>query len=105
MQQTIVSNVCDDEAPSWHARRHYPWRDRGDMKQIAITRAGILLAFTLFCTESVRAAAQTSIPEEIEWTWELRPAHPNSALPNVLLIGDSITRAYYSTVADKLATQ
>jgi hypothetical protein len=75
------------------------------MKRTAITRAGILLASILFCTESVRAAAQTSIPEEIEWTWEVRPAHANSALPNVLLIGDSITRAYYSTVADKLATQ
>jgi lysophospholipase L1-like esterase len=75
------------------------------MKRTAITSSGILLALTLFCTESVWAAAQSSIPEEIEWTWEVRPAHPNPALPNVLLIGDSITRAYYSTVVEKLATK
>jgi lysophospholipase L1-like esterase len=73
------------------------------MKRTAITNSGILLACTLFCADMVWAAAQISIPEEIEWTWEVRPAHPNSALPNVLLIGDSITRGYYSTVVEKLA--
>lgn len=29
-----------------------------------------------------------SIPEEIEWTWEMRPPHPDLHLPNVLLLGD-----------------
>jgi hypothetical protein len=36
-----------------------------------------------------------SIPEEIEWTWEVRPAHPELHLPNVLLLGDSISRNYF----------
>jgi hypothetical protein len=33
--------------------------------------------------------------EEVEWTWEIRPAHPDAKLPNVLLLGDSITRNYF----------
>jgi len=40
--------------------------------------------------------------EEIEWTWAARPAHPNATLPNVLLIGDSITRNYYPGVVRRL---
>lgn len=35
------------------------------------------------------------LPEAVEWTWEVRPPAPSPALPNVLLIGDSITRAYF----------
>lgn len=49
------------------------------------------------------AQEQTSKPEEIEWTWEVRPAQPDSKLPNVLLIGDSITRNYYPEVQRQLA--
>jgi lysophospholipase L1-like esterase len=41
--------------------------------------------------------------EETEWTWEVRPAHVDPKLPNILLIGDSITRNYYPAVAQKLA--
>jgi hypothetical protein len=44
-----------------------------------------------------------SIPEEIEWTWEVRPAHPDPKLPNVLLLGDSITRAYFPQVTEDLS--
>ena len=44
------------------------------------------------------AQREKSIPEQIEWTWEVRPLHPNSSLPNVLLIGDSISRNYYPEV-------
>lgn len=44
-----------------------------------------------------------SIPEEIEWTWEVRPPHPDPQLPNVLLLGDSITRNYFSEVTKDLA--
>lgn len=40
--------------------------------------------------------------EEIEWTWEVRPAQVDPKLPNVLLVGDSITRNYYPDVAQKL---
>jgi lysophospholipase L1-like esterase len=45
-------------------------------------------------------SAQTAhpAPEEIEWTWEVRPTDYNPKLPNVLLLGDSITRNYYPTV-------
>jgi hypothetical protein len=49
-------------------------------------------AVTVFSQEPV------SIPEEIEWTWEVRPPHPNAKLPNVLLLGDSISRNYFSQV-------
>jgi hypothetical protein len=45
---------------------------------------------------------QISIPEEIEWTWEVRPPNADPALPNVLLLGDSITRNYFPEVAKNL---
>ena len=48
------------------------------------------------------AQDHTSRPEEIEWTWEVRPAHVDSKLPNVLLVGDSITRNYYPEVQRQL---
>src|SRR5258708_21297338 len=50
----------------------------------------------------VCAQAQTSIPEEIEWTWEVRPQLADPKLPNVLLLGDSITRNYFPQVAKDL---
>jgi hypothetical protein len=43
-----------------------------------------------------------SIPEEIEWTWEVRPPRPDLHLPNVLLLGDSISRNYYPQVSKDL---
>ena len=39
---------------------------------------------------------QTSIPEETEWTREVGPQLADPKLPNVLLLGDSITRNYFS---------
>jgi hypothetical protein len=47
-------------------------------------------------------AQQISKPEEIEWTWEVRPVHADPTLPNVLLLGDSITRNYYPEVKKQL---
>jgi GDSL-like Lipase/Acylhydrolase family len=44
-----------------------------------------------------------SRPEEIEWTWEVRPSHIDPKLPNVLLLGDSITRNYFPEVQRQLA--
>lgn len=44
-----------------------------------------------------------SILEMIEWTWEVRPAHPDLKLPDVLLLGDTITRNYFSEVTKDLA--
>lgn len=62
-------------------------------------RAAIKSMMALFCLGAGIAllppslcAQQKSIPEQIEWTWEVRPPHPDPALPNVLLIGDSLTR-------------
>jgi hypothetical protein len=49
------------------------------------------------------AQGLVSRPEETEWTWEVRPAHPDPKLPNVLLVGDSITRNYYPEVKRQLA--
>jgi hypothetical protein len=48
-------------------------------------------------------ASHSILDEPIEWTWAARPSDPDPALPNVLLIGDSITRAYYPDVARQLA--
>ena len=63
------------------------------------------IALLVGATGCVRLLAQkpVSIPEEIEWTWEVRPAHPDPQLPNVLLLGDSITRNYFPEVAKDLA--
>lgn len=50
----------------------------------------------------VIAQQPRSIPEEIEWTWEVRPPHPDPHLPNVLVLGDSISRNYYPEVTKDL---
>jgi lysophospholipase L1-like esterase len=42
------------------------------------------------------------VTEKIEWTYTDRPEAPDTALPNVLLVGDSITRAYYAATAKAL---
>lgn len=71
-------------------------------------RFGVLIALTL--TASLFGAtplhsqgvSATVVDEPIEWTWAARPEHPDPALPNVLLIGDSITRGYYPDVAKDL---
>jgi hypothetical protein len=49
------------------------------------------------------AEKAVSIPEEIEWTWEVRPPHPDPQLPNVLLLGDSISRNYFPEVKKDLS--
>src|SRR5882762_1929793 len=50
----------------------------------------------------LHAQDYTSIPEEIEWTWEVRPQLADPKLPNVLLLGDSITRNYFPQVSKDL---
>jgi len=63
-----------------------------------------LLAVGALCTPAFSFAQKAvSIPEEIEWTWEVRPAHADPHLPNVLLLGDSISRAYFPEVTKDLA--
>lgn len=64
-------------------------------------------AIALFLAASVivplYAQKPMSIPEKIEWTWEVRPPNPDLRLPNVLLLGDSITRNYFPQVSTDLA--
>jgi hypothetical protein len=69
----------------------------------SVVLASLLWLFSIQVGAPLLAQAATSIPEEIEWTWGVRPLEPDAALPNVLLLGDSITRAYYPTVARELA--
>jgi hypothetical protein len=66
---------------------------------LMISNLLILLAWS----GSVHAQATGSLLEDIEWTWEVRPTHYDSKLPNVLLLGDSITRNYYPEVVRRLS--
>ena len=63
-----------------------------------------LLALVLACTALTPLIAEkpVTISEEIEWTWEVRPLHPDPKLPNVLLLGDSISRNYFPEVCKNL---
>jgi hypothetical protein len=63
-----------------------------------VSLAGVLL-FAL----TTGAQARLPITEKIEWTWTDRPDAPVAGLPNILLVGDSITRAYYPAVAKDLS--
>ncbi len=68
----------------------------------AVRRAiGLLLAASAILP--LYAQRSVSIPEKIEWTWEVRPPNPELRLPNVLLLGDSITRNYFLQVTRDLA--
>lgn len=77
------------------------------MKRITPAAAlTLLLAFTLVrpaLSQSSATTQPTSLIEKVEWTWADRADTINPALPNVLLIGDSITRAYFPQVTQLLA--
>jgi len=65
--------------------------------------AGAMLAVAVLVPAWMSSYGQAgSRPEEIEWTWEVRPVHPDAKLPNVLLLGDSITRDYFPEVKKEL---
>lgn len=64
---------------------------------------GLAVLFFLFVCAAFAAQKPVSIPEEIEWTWEVRPPHPDAKLPNVLLLGDSLARNYFPQVTKDLA--
>src|SRR6266436_3171280 len=67
-------------------------------------RAFLLFSLGLLTQPSLLPAQQQiSIPEEIEWTWEVRPQLADPKLPNVLLLGDSITRNYFPEVTKDLS--
>jgi hypothetical protein len=71
--------------------------------QIKGIRTSIALVAVAAGAVGLFAQKPVSIPEEIEWTWEARPPHPDPQLPNVLLLGDSITRNYFPQVTKDLA--
>jgi lysophospholipase L1-like esterase len=64
---------------------------------------GLAALSLLFAPAAFAAQRPVSIPEEIEWTWEVRPPHPDPKLPNVLLLGDSLSRNYFPEVTKDLA--
>ena len=64
---------------------------------------GFCALLLLVASPAFAAQKPTSLPEEIEWTWEVRPPHPNPKLPNVLLLGDSLSRNYFDDVTKDLA--
>jgi hypothetical protein len=70
--------------------------------KLMIAIFAMLMLGQLTCT-FVCAQERASRTEEISWTWEVRPAHTVADLPNVLLLGDSITRNYYPEVQRQLA--
>lgn len=73
-------------------------------RRIMMTARLSMAASLLFMAPAVLAAQKpVSIPEEIEWTWEVRPPHPHPKLPNVLLLGDSLSRNYFPQVTKDLA--
>lgn len=67
-------------------------------------RACVMLATSLLgLAPCAHAADPFAHIEKIEWTWADRPAALDERLPNVLLLGDSISRDYYDPTADLLA--
>ena len=77
-----------------------------DIRRIVATLPLLSLVTWLWIFPAVGSAqaapSASSHPEEIEWTWEVRPAHLDAKLPNVLLVGDSISRNYFPEVQRQL---
>ncbi|HEY1985648.1 MAG TPA: SGNH/GDSL hydrolase family protein [Terracidiphilus sp.] len=72
-------------------------------KKSLVRLTSSLLALLLALSSTIAKAERPgSIPEEIEWTWEVRPPHADPNLPNVLLLGDSISRNYFPEVTKDL---
>jgi len=90
--------ICLPRAKGNRLRRNP--RMQCPVRAVTTTLAAILLSF--LAPVSLPAQEATSIPEGIEWTWEVRPPHPDPKLPNVLLLGDSITRNYFPEVTRDL---
>ena len=65
-------------------------------------RTLFVLALASIAIEPLVAQKATTIPEEIEWTWEVRPTHADPKLPDVLLLGDSVSRNYFPEVCKNL---
>ena len=65
-------------------------------------RQFFLLVSLCLCEAAAAAQSHLPITEKIEWTWTDRAETPDPALPNVLLVGDSISRAYFPLVSTQL---
>jgi lysophospholipase L1-like esterase len=77
-----------------------PSRQASRPRVTAIHALALLLA--AICTPSIRAYQTSPIPKEkIEWTWTDHSDTLDPKLPNILLAGDSITRAYFPQVAKR----
>jgi hypothetical protein len=81
---------------------------RSPLRRISAVRYAfrifLLISLNLLMQPSpIRAQQQIPVPEEIEWTWEVRPQLADPKLPNVLLLGDSITRSYFPQVSKDLS--
>jgi hypothetical protein len=76
---------------------------RGGLGMAVLSLLFASAAFAAQKPVSAPASIPVSIPEEIEWTWEVRPPHPDPKLPNVLLLGDSLSRNYFPQVTRDLA--
>ena len=73
------------------------------MKERMIKTVALLAVLIVGAPCLCAAIHPQSKPEEIEWTWEVRPAHVDTKLPNVLLEGDSLSRNYFPEVQRQLA--
>jgi hypothetical protein len=84
------------------SRRRHQCSSRTRLPLYNVMLALVASLFWISGPAGILAQMSSSIPEEIEWTWEVRPPHPNPKLPNVLLLGDSITRNYFPQVTKDL---
>ena len=66
-------------------------------------RRVISLIALFSCALGAVAQAQLPITEKVEWTWSDRPSKLVQGLPNVLIVGDSITRGYYPAMQKDLS--
>jgi len=65
----------------------------------------LLGGLCVLSTQALQGKAQgAAIPKEkVEWTWSDHSDTLDAKLPNILLVGDSITRAYFPEVAKRFA--
>jgi lysophospholipase L1-like esterase len=68
-----------------------------DLKKIVLVVGMMVAALGMGVAQQRRM-----VTEKIEWTYTDRPETPDTKLPNVLLVGDSITRAYYKATTEQL---
>jgi hypothetical protein len=68
-----------------------------DLKKIVLVVGMMVAALGMGVAQQRRM-----VTEKIEWTYTDRPEIPDAKLPNVLLVGDSIARAYYKATVEQL---